>query len=96
MDPVLLLVQALGGVVGGGVAASLFKALSHGMVGNVLCGIVGGLLGGNLVSGALGVGKILGASGLDPGVLVSQFAGAGVGGGLLMLLVGMLRQMFAK
>jgi hypothetical protein len=96
MDPLLLLVQLVGGGTGASVAASLFKTLNLGTIGNLLAGMIGGFLGGNVVNSALGISKAVGAAGVDPGVLVSQFAGCGVGGGLMMILVGMVRQVFSR
>lgn len=96
MDPLLLIVQLIGGGAGGSIAASLLKNMNLGNVGNVLSGVIGGFLGGNVVNSALGVTKSVAATGVDPGVLVSQLAGSGIGGALMMILVGMLRQVFAR
>lgn len=96
MDPLLLVVQILGGSAGGQMAASMLKSLNLGGTGNFLSGMIGGFLGGNVINSALGVTKSVAATGVDPGVLLSQIAGSGVGGGLMMILVGMIRQVFAK
>jgi hypothetical protein len=96
MDPLLLIVQILGGSTGGQLAGSRLKSLSSGSVGNWLAGMVGGMLGGNVVNSSLGITKSMTATGVDPGVLLSQLIGSGIGGGLMMILVGMLRQVFAK
>lgn len=96
MDPVSLIIQLIGGAAGGNVAGSLLKNLSLGTSGNSIAGLIGGLLGGNVLNSALGLGKAAATSGLDIGALISQFAGAGVGGGVVMVLVGLLRQIFAK
>jgi hypothetical protein len=45
-----------------------------------------------LTGGAAGAA----ASGLDIGSILSSVAGGGVGGGLLMVIVGLIRQMMAK
>lgn len=96
MDVVSLIVQLLSGAAGGNIAGSLLKNISLGTLGNSLAGIVGGLLGGNILNSALGLGKVVATSGLDIGTIISQVAGGGVGGGLLMVIVGLLRQVFAK
>ena len=96
MDGAVLILQLLGGAAGGNIAASLMKNLSLDKVGNTLAGLVGGLLGGNILSSALGLGKLAATNGLDLGMVVSHIAGSGVGGGLMMLLVGMLRAVFAR
>lgn len=95
MDPIGLLIQLISGAAGGNIAGSLLKNASLGNAGNALAGGIGGLLGGNILNSALGVGKVA-ASGLDIGTIISQIAGSGVGGGVLMVLVGLLKQIFAK
>ena len=96
MDPVALLIQLVGGAAGGNIAGSLLKNSSLGGVGNTVAGGIGGLLGGNILNSALGVTKVAAASGLDIGTIISQTAGSGVGGGVLMVLVGLLKQIFQK
>ena len=96
MDPLLLVVQVLGGSSGGHLAASMLKSLNLGAVGNLLSGMIGGFLGGNVVNSALGVTKSVAATGVDPGVVLSQLVGSGIGGGLMMILVGMIRQVFSR
>ena len=96
MDPVSLLIQLISGAAGGNIAGSLLKNSSLGTAGNTLAGGIGGLLGGNILNSALGVGKLAATSGLDIGTIISQVAGSGVGGGVLMVLVGLLRQIFHK
>ena len=96
MDPIGLLIQLISGAAGGNIAGSLLKNSSLGGIGNTLAGGVGGLLGGNILNSALGLGKVAAASGLDVGTLISQVAGSGVGGGVLMVLVGLVRQIFHK
>ena len=96
MDPIGLIIQLISGAAGGNIAGSLLKNSSLGTGGNSLAGAIGGLLGGNILNSALGVTKAATASGLDIGTIISQIAGSGVGGGVLMVLVGLLRQIFAK
>ncbi len=96
MDPLGLLIQLISGAAGGNIAGSLLKNASLGTAGNALAGGIGGLLGGNILNSALGISKAAAASGLDIGTIVSQIAGSGVGGGVLMVLVGLLKQIFAK
>ncbi len=96
MDPINLIIQLVGGAAGGNIAGSLLKNMSLGTAGNSIAGLVGGLLGGNVLSSALGLGKAAATSGLDIGAIISQIAGSGVGGGVMMILVGLLRQIFAK
>ena len=99
MNIVALIVQLLSGAAGGNIAGALLKQFDLGPVGNSLVGILGGGLGGQLLGmlGAGGAGVVApAASGLDLGSLISSIAGGGVGGGALMIIVGLIRQMMAK
>ncbi|HOW71792.1 MAG TPA: hypothetical protein PKY77_14425 [Phycisphaerae bacterium] len=96
MNIVPLLIQLVSGAAGGNVAGALLKKFSLGPIGNSIAGILGGGLGGQLL-GALGVGGAdAAAGGLDIGGIVSSIAGGGVGGGVLMSIVGLVRQQLGK
>ncbi|MBP7933325.1 MAG: hypothetical protein KA354_01640 [Phycisphaerae bacterium] len=96
MNIVPLLIQLISGAAGGNVAGALLKKFSLGPIGNSIAGILGGGLGGQLL-GALGVGGAeAAAGGLDIGSIVSSIAGGGVGGGVLMSIVGLVRQQLGK
>ena len=91
-----LIIQLISGIVGGNLAGGLLKNLSLGGVGNSIAGILGGGLGGQLL-GMLGMGATGGdAGGLDIGSIIGQVAGGGVGGGVLMAVVGFIKNMLAK
>jgi uncharacterized membrane protein YeaQ/YmgE (transglycosylase-associated protein family) len=87
-----LLIELLGGAVGGNLAGGLMKKLSLGTLWNSVVGIVGGGLGGQLLS-ALGV---LGGEGLDLGSIIGNVVGSGVGGGVLLAIVGAVKNMMKK
>ncbi len=80
-----IIINLVSGVVGGNVAGALLKNLSLGTAGNSIAGILGGGIGGQLLSA-------LGAGGLDG--IVGQLASGGVGGAVLMMVIGLLKQMF--
>ena len=91
-----LIIQLGCGAVGGNVAGALLKKFSLGSVGNSIVGILGGGLGGQLL-GMLGLGGTgASASSLDIGSIVSSVVGGGVGGGVLMAIVGVIRQAMKK
>ena len=98
MDLVPLLVQLASGAVGGNIAGAALKESSLGTLGNSLVGILGGGLGGQLLTmlGVGGAGAAASASGMDIGTIVSSIAGGGVGGGVLMAIIGLIRQQLAK
>lgn len=87
-----LIIGLLSGAAGGNVAGALLKNLNQGTLINSIAGIVGGGLGGSIL-GAAGMG---GAEGMDIAGIISQVAGGGVGGGVLLAIVGVVRNMIAK
>ncbi len=90
-----LIIQLISGAVGGNVAGSLLKNASLGTLGNSLVGILGGGLGGQLL-GMLGVGGAEAAGSMDIGAIVAQVAGGGVGGGVLLAIIGLIKNALAK
>lgn len=93
-----LLINLVSGAVGGNVAGGLLKNLNQGTLINSIAGIAGGGLGGTILSmlGAGGVAEAAGAGGLDIGAIIGQVASGGVGGGVLLAIVGVVRNMMAK
>ena len=87
---ITLIIQLVAGAVGGNVAGIAMKRFDLGTVGNSIAGIVGGGIGGQLLSMVLGTGPAGGA--LDIGSIVAQIAGGGVGGGVLIAIIGIIRQ----
>jgi hypothetical protein len=92
-----LIIQLISGALGGNLAGAALKKSSLGTVGNSIVGILGGGLGGQLL-GMLGLGGGAAAAGgsLDIGSIISSVAGGGVGGGVLLAVIGMVRQAMAK
>jgi hypothetical protein len=96
MNIVILLIQLISGAAGGNIAGAILKQFDLGPVGNSIVGILGGGLGGQLL-GMLGAGGAdAAASGLDIGAIVSGIAGGGVGGGVLLAIIGLIRQQMGK
>jgi uncharacterized membrane protein YeaQ/YmgE (transglycosylase-associated protein family) len=86
-----LIIQLISGAVGGNIAGSALKQFDLGTLGNSIAGIVGGGIGGQLLSMALGMSGSGG--GMDVGSIIAQIAGGGVGGGVLLAIIGLIRQM---
>jgi len=82
------LTSLLTGGVGGNVAGALFKNLSLGALGDTAAGVVGGGLGGQLLTAVLGSGA--------PTGLLGNIAGSDVGGIVVMVLVGFAKNAVAK
>ncbi len=90
-----LIISLISGAAGGNVAGKLLKNFDLGTLGNSVAGIVGGGLGQTILGGLLGGGAGA-ASGLDIGSIISSVASGGVGGGALLAIVGVVKNMLAK
>ena len=88
-----LIIQLVSGAVGGNVAGGLMKKFSLGTLGNSVVGILGGGIGGQLL-GMLGIATSSG--GMDVASIVGSLASGGVGGGVLLAIIGMLKSAFSK
>ena len=89
-----LIISLLSGAVGGNIAGGLLKNYNLGTLWNSVVGILGSGIGGQILS-ALGVSGAAGAT-LDIGSILSNIASSGVGGGVLMIIVGLIKKMVAK
>jgi len=95
MDITTLLIQLISGALGGNVAGSLWKNISLGTLGNSIAGIVGGGLGGQILGTLLNLPAV-GGGPLDLPSILTQVASGGVGGGVLMAVIGIIRSLMAK
>jgi uncharacterized membrane protein YeaQ/YmgE (transglycosylase-associated protein family) len=89
-----IIIQLISGAVGGNVIGKVLKNLDLGTLGNSIAGIVGGGLGGQLL-GMMGAGGDA-AAGMDIGSIIQSVASGGVGGGVLMAIVGIVKKAMAK
>lgn len=93
MNLLPLIIELVSGAVGGNIAGGLLKNLSLGPVGNSIAGIVGGGVGGQLLTTVLpALQNAAAGGGFDIGALVGQVAGGGVGGAVVMVIVGLIKQ----
>ena len=88
-----LIVQLVSGAIGGNVAGSLMKKFSMGTLWNSVIGILGGGLGGQIL-GMLGLD--LGGGEMDLAGILGNVAGGGVGGGVIMAIVGLIKNAMNK
>ena len=88
-----LIIQLISGAVGGNLAGSLLKDSSMGTLWNSVVGIAGGGLGGQIL-GMLGMG--VAGGGMDISSILSMVASGGVGGGVLMAVIGLVKKAMAK
>lgn len=90
-----LIIQLISGAVGGNVAGSAMKDYNLGPLGNSIAGIIGGGIGGQILS-HFSPSMAQAATTLDWGAIIGQVASGGIGGAILMVVVGMLKGMMAK
>jgi len=88
-----LIIQLISGAVGGNIAGGLLKNYNLGALGNTIAGIVG--VGGGQLLGMLApaLGAAAAGGGMDIGSIIGQVAGGGVGGAIVMVIVGLIKQM---
>ncbi|WP_423067219.1 hypothetical protein [Devosia sp. CN2-171] len=98
-----ILVQLIGGGVGGNGIAAILKQVNLGPVGNTIAGAIGGWLGTWLAGQIPGLSGLVGgataaagAGGLDIGALAGQGLTGLVGGGVLTAIAGMIKNATMK
>lgn len=84
------IISLVTGGVGGNIAGALLKKFSLGMLGNTIAGVVGGGLGGQLLTG------LMGAGGEATSGMLGNVAGSGIGGAILMIIIGFIKKSLAK
>lgn len=89
-----LLISLLAGAVGGNVAGKAIKSVDQGTLINSIAGILGGGVGGQLLN-MVGAGALAGG-GMDLVGIIGQIVSGGVGGGVVLAAVGVLRKMLGK
>jgi len=93
MDMASLLISLVSGAVGGNAAGAAMKDKSLGTVGNSIAGILGGGLGTILLQQ---VGVAAGGGQLDLSKIITDVAGGGVGGGILMAVIAAVKGAMAQ
>lgn len=90
-----LIIQLVMGAIGGNAAGKALGNFNMGPLMNSASGAVGGLAGGGIMGmlGSAAPAVADAAGGMDMGAIASQVAGGGVGGAVLMVLVGFVKNM---
>jgi hypothetical protein len=85
-----LLIQLVGGAIGGNGAGAALKNFNLGPIGNTIAGAIGGGVGGQLLTMIMPM--LAGAGGhMDVGAMAGQLIGGGVAGGILTAIVGAVK-----
>jgi uncharacterized membrane protein YeaQ/YmgE (transglycosylase-associated protein family) len=91
-DIINLLIQLLSGAVGGNIAGGLSRTGGMGAPANTLAGVVGGGIGGQILTALLGLATArTAAGGLDIQGFVSQLLAGGISGGVLTGILNLIR-----
>jgi hypothetical protein len=97
---VALIVQLVGGGIGGGAIGRLVKSVDLGTTGNIVVGAIGGVAGTWLATMIPGLAGIVGggaaAGSLDIALLLGQGVAGLIGGGILTAIAGLLKNGMAK
>ena len=94
MDLTTILMQVIGGLVGGNAVGAASKDTSLGPLGNSNAGAIGGGLGGKLLNILLDIGTTAATGGIDFGMIIQGFATGGISGAVTALLIGYLKAKF--
>ncbi len=94
MDITALIVQLIGGAVGGIGVGKTVKSLDLGTVLNAIAGIIGGGIGGQILN-SLGIAAMPSGA-IDVGSIVGNVVSGGVGGGVLLAIVGFIKSLIKK
>ncbi|HTQ65831.1 MAG TPA: hypothetical protein VMI12_13615 [Puia sp.] len=85
-----IIISLISGALGGNAAGAILKKFSLGPIWNSVVGILGGGLGGQILSMITGGNSSSGAG------IVGNILSSGVGGGILMTIVGLIRGQMAN
>lgn len=92
-----IITQLVIGAIGGNGAGALLKNYSLGTAGNTIAGVIGGIGGGQILGKIMNSGAVDAAgAAMASGGMVSNIAGGGIGGAVLMIVVGVIKNMMNK
>jgi len=96
MEILPLIIQLVGGALGGVGAGKAMPNASLGNIGNIISGILGGGGAGQLLLPMLGMAAGGGDGGLDITSILSGLIGGGAGGGILTAVIGLIKNAMSK
>jgi hypothetical protein len=89
-----ILIQLIGGAVGGNAAGKAVPNLDQGTLVNSIAGILGGGIGGQIVAALLP--QLMAGGGLSVSGILTSLVSGGAGGGLLLAILGIVKNMMAS
>ncbi len=89
-----LLISLIAGAVGGNLTGKAAPSINQGTLINSIAGIIGGGLGGQILT-MVGAGGLAGG-GMDLMGIIGQLASGGVGGGVVLAIVSVIKNAMAK
>lgn len=96
MDLLPLILQLVGGALGGVGAGKAMPNSSLGNIGNIISGLLGGAGVGQLLLPMLGLATGGGGGEMDITGMLGSLIGGGAGGGVLTAIIGMIKNAMAK
>ncbi len=89
-----IVIQLIGGVLGGNAVGALLKDINLGALGNSVVGMIGGGVLGQIISTLVPnlATTMTAAGGVDLAATAAQVVGGGVGGAALVGIIGAVRQ----
>src|SRR5262249_6816249 len=94
MNIISLIISLVSGAIGGNLAGAAMKDKSLGVPGNSISGILGGGIGGAILQWLAVGGAQSGA--LDIAAILENIASGGVGGGILLAVISVIKAAMAK
>jgi uncharacterized membrane protein YeaQ/YmgE (transglycosylase-associated protein family) len=103
MDITTIIIDVIAGAIGGNATGAAAKQYSLGPVGNSIAGVIGGVISGWIVAKFFGgaappadAAAAVTAVSMNIGQVIEQAVGGLVGGGILQVIVGLIKQQTSK
>jgi uncharacterized membrane protein YeaQ/YmgE (transglycosylase-associated protein family) len=94
LDITTLVVHLVSGVIGAIIAGAIFSRISFGGLGNIVAGLIGGSVGGALLTTLFALPEASFAAGMEPMVNVHQAGAGAVSGFAILVILGIFRSIF--
>ncbi len=95
MDIMGLLVNLVGGGLGGFLSGAALKERSLGAIGNIIAGVIGGTVGSYILQ-AVGFLKLIGVADLPVGSIIAEGGTSVVIGAIVTALIGLIKGKSSK